>query len=156
MHKTGRRLLAVTWRYQRCAGTAATAATADAWLLGTAGIGNVAAPSPSRPSASHSWAGENWKWKRQPALSRRRIFFFPGRANFTSPTRDPASGTRNRTYDRLVANLVPSLAALVDSLGHRLFSLPPQPSVCPFAHRLPIVILISLRELALNNRNHGS
>lgn len=105
---------------------------------------------PRRPSASHSSAGENWKWKRQPALSRRRIFFFttskfhlanprPGTAclglAFAHPTDCRQSG--------------PTIDSSRRPLGHRLF-----PARSPPRWLVPFLRLIP-SSIALSNRNHA-
>lgn len=76
---------------------------------------------PKRPGASHSSAGENWKWKRQTSPSHDAAsFFFPRRANFTSPTPDPAPlvWASQLLFSHLlfvsVASLGPPLAAFED------------------------------------------
>lgn len=84
---------------------------------------------PKRPGASHSSAGENWKWKRQtsPSHDAASFFFHDEQISPRQPqTRHRLSGPRTRFSHSLFVRLKPIWARhwllSSTSLGHRLFN----------------------------------
>lgn len=107
---------------------------------------------PKRPGASHSSAGENWKWKRQISPSHDAASFFSHDEQISPrqpQTQHRLSGPRNRSSrtrsSSPIASLDPPLAALEDDS---------RPPPCPLT-LLDLRIGARYRCASPSNRNHA-